>query len=310
MNRNDKVLHKICQDEPGLEIGPSHNPIAPKKDGFNVKILDHMTKEGLIEKYKEHHINLQNIEEVDYVWNGEKYSKLIGDKHCFKWIIASHLIEHTPDLVSFLNDCDELLSDDGILSLVIPDKRFCFDHYRPITSLSNVIDANYHNHTIHSPGTVAEYFLNVVSKSGQIAWDSNHSGQYEFVHTLMDAKNGMQSVINDSSYLDVHSWCFVPSSFRLIINDLFNLGLISLKEVCYFPTSGSEFYVSLSRNGGDSCIQRLDILNSIEDELNSAEGEHNSAEDQYELILENPGFFQKARNHLIKCLTNKDKSRG
>lgn len=28
----------------GLEIGPSHNPLAPKRQGFSVSILDSVTK--------------------------------------------------------------------------------------------------------------------------------------------------------------------------------------------------------------------------------------------------------------------------
>ena len=31
----------------GLEIGPSHNPIAPKKNGYKVHVLDHGTAEDL-----------------------------------------------------------------------------------------------------------------------------------------------------------------------------------------------------------------------------------------------------------------------
>ena len=74
MNRREKLFHHIDQNGYGLEIGPSFNPLAPKKDGYKVHILDHMDREQLIAKYTGHNVPLENIEEVDFVWNGEDYS--------------------------------------------------------------------------------------------------------------------------------------------------------------------------------------------------------------------------------------------
>jgi len=45
------------------------------------------------------------------------------------------------------------------------------------------------------------------------------------------------------------------------MRDLYDLGFISLKETCYYPTAGCEFYITLSRNG--FMEQRLDALKTI-----------------------------------------------
>jgi len=271
MNRNEKVLRHINKNGHGIEIGPSHNPIAPKRDGYKVHIIDHMNREQLITKYRDHHVILKNIEEVDFVWRDENYSELTGKSKYYDWIIASHVIEHTPDLIGFLNDCDAILKDEGVISLVIPDKRYCFDHYRPITGISKIIDNHFQKNKIHTPGTVAEYFLNVVSKDGSIAWNSSITGEYNLVHSLDDALQGMNSVLNEKAYIDVHAWCFVPHSFRLIIHDLFCLGLIPFQEVDFFPTEGCEFYITLGRNGRGINQSRLEMLNIIESEIKDAE---------------------------------------
>ena len=71
-----KWLRQIKKSGYGIEIGPSHNPIAPKKNGYKVDIIDHMSREDLIAKYKEHGVNPDNIEDVDSVWKGENYSEL------------------------------------------------------------------------------------------------------------------------------------------------------------------------------------------------------------------------------------------
>lgn len=267
MNRREKLFHHIDQNGYGLEIGPSFNPLAPKKDGYKVHILDHMDREQLIAKYTGHHVPLENIEEVDFVWNGEDYSELTGKSKYYDWIIASHLIEHTPDLIGFLNNCDSILKDDGVISLVIPDKRYCFDHYRPITGISQVIDGHFQKNKIHTPGTVAEYYLDRTTKNGEIAWYSNAPGTYEFAYSLDEAVQALDLALKENTYVDLHSWCFVPHSFRLILHDLYQLGLIHLREVDFFPTEGCEFFVTLSRSGKGINKTRLEMLDMIETEI-------------------------------------------
>jgi predicted SAM-dependent methyltransferase len=271
MHRNEKLLKYVSKDGCGVEVGPSVNPIAPKKNGYNVQIIDHMNREQLTEKYRDHHVNLENIEDVDFVWQGESYSELTGKRNYYDWIIASHVIEHAPDLIAFLNDCASILKDDGVLSLAIPDKRYCFDHYRPISGLSQIIDRHFEKKLTHTPGSVAEYFLNIVTKEGCIAWDVNTTGEYCLNHSIEDAIQAMSLVLKEGSNLDIHAWCFTPHSFRLIIYDLFCLGLIPFKEVEFFPSEGCEFHVALSRRGSGLQEARLDILKRIESEVGTPE---------------------------------------
>jgi predicted SAM-dependent methyltransferase len=267
MTREEKILYHINKSGQGIEIGPSYNPIAPKKDGYRVHIIDHMSQEQLIRKYKDHNVHMENIEAVDFVWRGEPYSILTGKRTYYDWIIASHIIEHAPDLIGFINDCDSIMKDDAVLSLAIPDKRYCFDHFRPITGISGIIDSHFKKNTIHTPGTVAEYCLNVVSKAGQLTWSSGYEGEYNFVHSLESAIEGMELALNTQEYIDVHAWCFTPHSFRLIIHDLYCLKLIPFREVSFFPTEGLEFYITLGRKGKGITLSRLDILKIIESEL-------------------------------------------
>lgn len=260
MDRKKRLLESLDLTRPGLEIGPSHSPVAPKRLGYRVQTIDHLDRSGLVEKYRDHGVDVESIEEVDFVWNGTTYADLTGGRNQYAWIIASHVIEHTPDLIGFINQCDDILGEQGILSLAIPDKRFCFDFYRPITGLGAVIDSSLRKDTIHPPGPVVEYFLNVVSKDGSIAWGDTREGKYQLVHTLDDAKRGMATAI-DGTYLDIHRWCFVPHSFRLMMQDLYDLGLIKLREVAFFGDSGSEFFMSLGRHGSGLPMERIDALN-------------------------------------------------
>jgi len=234
-------------------------------------VIDHATREELLGKYREHAVSLERIEEVDYVWRGESYLELTGKSNHYDWIIASHVIEHTPDLVAFLRDCDAILKDQGVLSLVIPDKRYVFDRFRPITGLARIVDAHVAGQRIHSAGSVAEYFMNVASRGQQLGWSRHGLGGYSFVHSAAEAREGVRQVLENHAYLDIHNWCFVPHSFRLLVEDLHTLGYTRLREVGFHPTQGCEFYVTLGRQGKGPGLSRLELLRAVDRELAECE---------------------------------------
>jgi hypothetical protein len=256
--RREKMLSFVDYGKLGLEIGPSHSPICPKSEGYNVEILDHMSQSDLRKKYVEHGVDLAAIEQVDFVWHGESYEHLTGRSHEYGWVVASHVIEHTPDMISFLRGCDDVLDDEGALVLAIPDKRYCFDHLRPTTSLAAIIDAFEAKRTIHSVGTAAEYFLNVCQIEPLTQWSGATDSDLHFSHSLSDSLSAMKAV-KEGSFLDLHSWCFTPSSFRLIVNDLFSLGLIRNREMGFFETVGHEFIIALGRSGTGSEVSRMNL---------------------------------------------------
>ena len=269
MNRQEKILLHIDPTGHGIEVGPSYNPVAPRKNGYKVDVIDHLSRDELIAKYRGLGVNedlLENIDDVDFIWQDQSYEELTGKSKHYDWIIASHVLEHTPDLIEFINRCDQVLKDDGVLSLVVPDKRYSFDHYRPLSSLSKIIDAHCQSGRFHTPGTAAEFYLNAVARGDRIVWGPRATGQYQLSHSLEDARQAMKSAMTTQQYQDYHAWCFLPQAFRLLIQDLFDLELIALRELTYFPTAGFEFFVTLSRRGEGLKASRLDMLEAIESE--------------------------------------------
>lgn len=267
MNRIEKALHMINRKGLGLEIGPSHNPIAPKKSGFNIEILDHATAEDLREKYKKHPVNIENIEVVDYVWQGEPLNELIGKQSAYDYIIASHVIEHITDFASFLVQCESLLKPNGVLSLIVPDKRYCFDYFRWPSSTGDVLQAYTEKRSRHSPGTVFDYFSNVVKMGEMIAWaQGTPADEFSYIHTFEQAKQLWKQAQTTNDYIDVHSWRFTPSSFKLILHDLNALGITQLTEVCSFDSTGCEFYITLGKS--KTPLVSVDRLKLAKDALN------------------------------------------
>lgn len=263
MTRREKILPWINANGTGLEIGPGPYPVMPKSAGYKVEIIDCDTREKLQEKfraYKSEH----PIEEVDYLWSGQTYSDLTGKNNHYDWIVACHVIEHTPDLIAFLKDCETVLNDNGVMALVVPDKRYCFDHFRPLTGLARVLDSYAGQNRNHSEGTAAEYFMQVVSRGGQNDWHSFSMGKFAHIHTPQEAIGAIRAIRDQNQFLDLHAWCFVPSSFRLLMHELYLLGYTRMQEVAFYPTEGCEFTILLGRAGKGPGLSRMKLNQMVQ----------------------------------------------
>ena len=249
-SRSEKILKLIDNKSLlGLEIGPSYNPIAPKREGWNIEIVDHLSSEELREKYQAWGVNIELIEPVDYIVGAEGLYAAIGNNDCYDYIIASHVIEHMPDLIQFLIDCQNLLKINGILSLVVPDKRFCFDAMKPLTTTGQVLQAHIERRKRHSPGVIYDAYSLHANKSGSIVWPGNlDQSDLTFAHSVMEAKALMDDYVLHDKYVDVHAWQFEYASFKKLILDIIEMKFIDMKIDFESGSDGHEFYFSLRKN--------------------------------------------------------------
>lgn len=229
-----------------LEVGPSLRPMAPRREGFDVTIVDHLDHVALRAKYKDTGVDLDIIEDVDYIWTGQSLPDLVGAA-TYDWAIAAHVGEHTPDLIRFLNDFGAVLTPTGRLGLVLPDKRFCFDIERPSASLSRVIDAHERGDIRPSVGAVAEHCIYAQKRDGAISWLPQATGVLEPVHTL-DQVHERIDLTRAGEYKDVHVWCFTMNEFGDLIDKLVQLNFLNVEiSRIHQPTDCTEFYVEFVR---------------------------------------------------------------
>ena len=266
-SRFELITRPIDLSGLGLEIGPSWRPLLPKAGGYNVRVADHLDQAGLVAKY-EGVRPTKAIEPVDYVLTGPKLSDAIDER--FDWIVGSHVLEHTVCLITFLREAEALLRPGGVLSLAIPDRRYCFDRFRERASLGRVIDVFRANPVVHTEGSVLEHHLNAVAKAGSISWDATKAGTFRRVHTV---EEGLERAAQASGgeYVDVHNWVFTPNHLRLLLVDLQTLGFIGLREFAYHETIGSEFYLGLSPQGRGPALTREALVRLSALELYGAE---------------------------------------
>lgn len=273
MSREQIITQLIDRDGLGLEIGPSHNPVAPKAQGFDVRIVDHLSQDELRAKYQDHNVILDNIEAVDFIWKGEPLEEVVGIDERYDWIIASHVIEHMQDPVRFIRSCQKVLKPGGILSLAIPDKRYCLDYLRPPSSTGDVLQAYLDKRTRHTPGQIFDSFSFAAQRGGSISWNSHAGGAVELLHAHGLAGLMLQNYLATDDYVDVHGWVFTPSSFRLIICDLNALGYLNIREAAFVPTIGCEFFVAFTNEPVLELPDRLELAELARREAFQPSGE-------------------------------------
>lgn len=228
-----------------LEIGPYNFPAL---QGQNVKYFDIMTSEELRnraanEKLSEDVIKVPN--KIDYVSrNGDM--TIIKDK--FDIVFSSHNIEHQIDLVNHLNQVADILTNNGKFYLFIPDKRYCFDHYIPESSLSDIIAEHYRTEKQDHPlRTILAMECETTHNNTKHHW-RNNSGEvsgkdYKCYQKALNKYNEAQG-----KYIDAHRWRFTPQQFKFIIEELNKLGLIRFKIEKIYKTQSfhNEFKVILT----------------------------------------------------------------
>lgn len=58
----------------------------------------------------------------------------------YDFLLSSHSLEHVANPIKALKEWNRVLKKDGILVLVLPDKRYTFDINRPYTTLQHMLD--------------------------------------------------------------------------------------------------------------------------------------------------------------------------
>jgi hypothetical protein len=68
-DRLEILQHGLTKSAKIVEIGPSHNPIFSKREGWRAYSIDHTSLEGLREKYRaDPAVDPALIEAVDFIW--------------------------------------------------------------------------------------------------------------------------------------------------------------------------------------------------------------------------------------------------
>ncbi len=251
MNRSAWLLQGLAPVSRILEIGASYSPIAPKAAGWHTHVVDHAPQSELREKYAAIGVDPAAIEPVDSVWRGGALHEAVPAELAgrFDVIIASHVIEHIPDLIGFLASAGRLLAPSGTIALAVPDQRYCFDFFKPLTTTGDVLEAHAAGRARHARRTAWNQLAYSVYMGGKGAWGQEPVHDLRFTDPFGGAAQAMAAFRDDehAAYTDCHAWQFTPSRFRLVILELAQLALVDFRIDALEATWGAEFLCRLRR---------------------------------------------------------------
>ncbi|MEM6586878.1 MAG: methyltransferase domain-containing protein [Pseudomonadota bacterium] len=247
-DRRQRVLADLDLTKPSVEFGALTNPLLPRGHP-NAKFADHASTSEIAEKYRhDANVNVADIVDVDFVIDDTDMSKIFGAETKFSLVVASHVIEHVPDLVGGLNALAEILAQDGQIRLVVPDKRFTFDLLRDCSEFDDVVGPYFSKPSRPEPAQLFDNFLYYTPVDAKEAWLGTYlSAPPEHLRTARDALKLVRKNAASTAYADAHCWVFTPLSFVDLFLDLVKLDLCQFKCAHFAVTTAgaNEFIVGL-----------------------------------------------------------------
>jgi len=224
-----------------LEIGPFYSPLL---SGENAKYADVLDQKALRKRAKKVGGDPLSVPIIDWVLtNGE----LLNPPFEFENCLSSHVIEHQPDIIGHLKQVYDLLPSGGRYFLLIPDRRYCFDHYMSNSPIGEMIQAYIEKRKFHPLRSLIEHRVLQSHNDSNKHWNGVHGGRKANKKALANVLKEFDSSKNQ--YIDVHSWYFDPNAFRATIEILQNLNLISFQIEALYETRKytNEFWVILKK---------------------------------------------------------------
>jgi ubiquinone/menaquinone biosynthesis C-methylase UbiE len=102
--------------------------------------------------------NVSTVDIIDYskdtIWNQYIPQKMSNNRivmaqevtaldsiedNSYECIISSHVIQHTANPILALHEFKRVLDKNGTICIIVPYKKYTFDHLRPITTLSHMV---------------------------------------------------------------------------------------------------------------------------------------------------------------------------
>jgi len=219
-----------------LEIGPLANPVV-SPEVADVRYVDVVDRFGLVAHYAgDPAVDPDAIPEQHF-WltrpdgTVSTLAEAVAADAPYQHVVASHVIEHVPDMIGWLRDVAEVLTWDGVLLLAVPDRRYCFDVHRTPATVGQVVQAHLDGDRTPSVRAVLDHFMRAVEFGADQAW-AGESPPTQPAHPLDDVRRHLARQ-QAGEYVDCHVWPLTPHGFADLLDDLLALGSSTS------PSSGS-----------------------------------------------------------------------
>ncbi len=223
----ETLLQGFGQEGLCLEIGPYFHPVA---FGENVRYFDVFDTDELLRRAAadpDPTVTPDTVPRMHY-WDDNADLSVIRDR--FVEAVSSHCIEHQPDFIEHLEKVHDLLEPGGRYVVMVPDKRFCFDHFIPLSTVGDILEAHRERRTRHTLSAVVDHYAYHTHNNPVRHWEGDHADEGHAAGFDERLRRGLGVFEQaEGAYVDVHAWYFTPDSFAHICESLFQAGHIRLK---------------------------------------------------------------------------------
>ncbi len=226
-----------------LEIGPFYDPLVT---GPKVRYFDIDDKPALVAQAARHGLPTDRVPDVHFVSATADLSVVNG---MFDAVLSSHVLEHQPDFVAHLDSVRCLLRPGGLYFALIPDRRYCFDHFMAATTIADLMEAHVLGRNRHTLRSLLAYAALRTHNDYRRHWRGDHDAVAPSVTSIHETIEAF--VKSDGRYEDVHAWYFDPASFKQSLQLLQQMGETDFTLARMYPTqtNTNEFWVVLEAQG-------------------------------------------------------------
>lgn len=235
----------LAQNVEALEIGPF---FAPLLEGPQVCYFDVQDRAGLLERAER--LGKPTARVPEHVHFVSASGDLGVVDRTFDAVLSSHLLGHEPDLVRHLKAVERLLRPGGMYLLLIPDKRYCFQHFLAPSTIADVLDAHHSGHVLHSLRSQIEHAALTTFNDSARHWAGEHGALHNVAEQTMKAVQHYRA--QPDRDVDVPAWYFTPTTFEQILGLLHDLGHTALTVSRIYPPlkNSNEFWAILEAPRG------------------------------------------------------------
>jgi SAM-dependent methyltransferase len=172
------------------------------------------------------------VPHISYITRG-KLSDVV--KRQFDCVVSSHMIEHSPDLITHLREVRSVLKPGGAFLFLCPDKRRGPEQFLPESRLPEVVTAFLEQRTRPTLRSVIEHRA-FIRHDFATADDPLRKPNKNTWATILSAQQEFES----REYCDVHVWQFTPDSLLELIEGMTSLGLLERPSRCEIRDAGGQ----------------------------------------------------------------------
>lgn len=303
----EKLKNEIDSTKRILEVGPFYRPLFQKYEA-NIYYADIKSTQEVRKRYS--HLDAEIIKQIvpiDYVIKGTYENTFKSENIKFDYVILSNVLEHIPNPINILLDISTILSENGKLCLLLPDKRYTFDHYRENTSIADLYDVYKRGEKYSTPRRLLDGYLNVIGENNPIKFWNNELNEYPNpdINKSLETYDKFITDFENQSF-DGHYWVFTDLSFLKIIENLIKLNIIPYKLISFYPTAQNTnmfgLILELDMDFQNNLAQRKKQINEIHEITKFIETNH--LELKYKMVVDENNRLKAEINKLNEILND------